>query len=1353
MSGAEHRDAPRALSTATLRPSAAPPLQHDFKRPADCVPKTANPIVNMPPSHTRSTMWSRDNVGAPSVKRAHHSGLSGITSDAARHIARRSGRLFALWLVIALNTAACSNRFTLEPLTFDGDDASPLADDADMTPDGADDAQGIDTPDQDAGPCAIDITPDVSEVFSGQSLKFEAFRDGAIIADATWRFDGDGLPSGGSLQEDGSYEAGDVADTTDRLIVQDTACAQGVEISLRVLPPPPIVPSNISIGVGQRVAFQIAGGPQENVAWRVATNNSGATIDEDDGLYTAGNTISAEGDVIEASLEDVGITLTTVVTVQNTPLTLTLPMDRLVLLMDEPYPLFVQGGSGEVLFESDDPSLDIDVVGPNAALLTLREVPPEELTLTARDAAIVDLEIDLPVGVMTRMQTPLFRNKMPSADASMVMLTAGTLDPQRFVAVGMPSASFNDTRSGAVTIIALDNGVPAPEPAQIITGRNPGAFFGQALIVADLNDDGFDELIVGAPGSLVGQDTTGAVEIWTTNPEVNALDLPRSWLNRLNDNGLNEPNQGPLKLMARVEGAQPQEHFGAAIAVAPLDDDSALDLLVTAPRYDVGDTSNVGALYAIYNDNSRFTRSEQPFTFDSTGLRRQGEKMAIADLHEGDTDGCPELLLSNWSHNQGAVRLYVMRRNNRLCELTPNAPPQVVVEFEGAEGDALGRSLALVDLTGDGVEDFIIGAPGAGNERSGNLYIVPTDADWLDTPFTETVFVAEGNSLQPLIPAGAGELGTSLSVTDANGDGHPDILTGAPLTTDDAGVVKGAAYFFQGTQGDCPQGFSRCFETASKLQPSALAPHAEFGLAVAIDEASGLLSYAERDPIILNDPSTGRGALYAFLPVPMAQDMLAITSLPNPPAGARFGDSAAFVGDFNGDTYPDMVVGAPGVDGGLTDDAQNPLIPNAGAAFLYLGTDDGGFAPNPAVRFDAVLGQRSGDGFGVAVAALGDIDGDGLTEIAVGAPGHDRNNQGYCYCGDKNGQNGAVFIYKGHELETQNDEPLRTLPHYVLCGGDRVRAFIGEELVGGANVIAEDSNGLNDLIIGAPRHEGEGAVYVVSGKSIRDRLYHTPEPTWTETKCLKGRERVLEGDVGSRLGERITTIEDLNDDGVSEFIIAAPHDNIEGAPARSGVLHIMAGCEGNDCEPDTLLARIPGTIEGEGLGQALLSADLDGDGSPELIASSGGLDSNTVRIWDGESLRGAVRMTMAGGSILEEPTLTLTDPSQRADTNFGASLAFLRNDNDTITLLIGAPGKGFQGEAQAGGIYGATFTDPSDLSAISWTIVGGEFRLPSASVGRLMSVEGEGPRWMIPVPGSEVSGAAQGEQGQIYITP
>lgn len=1302
-------------------------------------------------------MQSPRDIDAPGCSGALKDTRAGVTRGIPSRSARRlrsDSLSLMLWLAISLSAAACSNIFEVEPVTFEGDDASPLPNDADMTPDGADDAQGADIPEQDAGPCAVDITPDVSEVFIGQSLTFEASRDGVIIADATWRVVGDELPSGGSLEEDGSYVAGDVADTTDRLSVQDAACTQGVEISLRVLPPPLIVPSNISVGVGQEVAFQIAGGPQENVTWRIATNNSGATIDEDDGLYTAGDTISARGDVIEASLEDVGIELTTVVTVQNTPLTLSLPMDRLVLLMDEPYPLFVQGGSGEVLFESDDPSLDIDVVGPNAALLTLREVPPEELTLTARDAAIVGLEVNLPVGVMTRMQTPLFRNKMSSDGASLVTLTAGTLNPQRFVAVGMPSASFNDTRSGAVTIISLDNGVPAPEPAQIITGRNPGAAFGQALTVADLNGDGFDELIVGAPGSLVGQYTTGAVEIWTTNPEADALDLPRSWLNRLNDNGLNEPNQGPLKLVGRVEGAQPQEHFGAAIAVAPLDDDSALDLLVTAPRYDDGDTSNVGALYAIYNDNPGFTRRNQPFTFDSTGLRRQGEEMVIADLHGDGSDGCPELLLSNWSHNRGAARLYVMRRDNGRCELARNASPQVVVEFdEDTEGDALGRSLALVDLTGDGVEDFIIGAPGAGDARSGNLYIVPTDAGWLDNPLAEPILVTEADSLQPLIPAGAGELGTSLSVTDANGDGHPDILTGAPLTTDDAEIVKGAVYFFQGTQGDCSQDVSQCFEEASKLQPSALAPHAEFGLAVAIDEAIGLLSYAERDPVIPNDPSTGRGALYAFLPGPMAQDRPSITSLPNPPAGARFGASAAFVGDFNGDGHADMVVGAPGVDGGSPDDAQNPLIPNAGAAFLYLGTGDGGFAPSPAVRFDAVLGQRSGDEFGVAVAALGDIDGDGRTEIAVGAPGHDRDNQGYCDCGDKSGQNGAVFIYKGHELETQPAEPLRALPHYVLCGGDRVRAFIGEQLVGGVNVIAEANNNLNDLIIGAPRHEGEGAVYVVSGGDIRDHLDHTPDTTSTEFECLKGGERVLEGDVDSRLGARITAIEDLDGDGVSEFIIAAPNDDIEGAPARSGVLHIMTGCEGDECEPDIPLALIPGTIEDEGLGQALLSADLNGDGSPELIASSGGLDSNTVRIWDGARLRSAVSELRMDEVIREGPTLTLTDPSQRADTNFGASLAFLRNDDDTTTLLIGAPGKSLRGEAQAGAIYGATFTDPSDLSDISWTFVGGEFRLPSASVGRLMSVEDEGPRWMIPVQSSEVFGAGQGEQGQIYITP
>ncbi|MGH0031140.1 MAG: thrombospondin type 3 repeat-containing protein [Myxococcota bacterium] len=183
----------------------------------------------------------------------------------------------------------------------------------------------------------------------------------------------------------------------------------------------------------------------------------------------------------------------------------------------------------------------------------------------------------------------------------------------------------------------------------------------------------------------------------------------------------------------------------------------------------------------------------------------------------------------------------------------------------------------------------------------------------------------------------------------------------------------------------------------------------------------------------------------------------------------RFGSGLAALPDLDGDGVVELAVGSPENDGG------NPF---EGEVDLILLNPDG--SQKSRIVFGQGMGGFGGtldtlDGFGIAVADLGDLDGDGTRELAVGAQGDD----------DAAADAGAVWIVSISTDPMSLGQVVGEQKITTGQGGFATALSAGDLFGRGLSVVGDfDGNGWNDLAVGAPGDDdggsNKGAVYLVS---------------------------------------------------------------------------------------------------------------------------------------------------------------------------------------------------------------------------------------------------------------------------------
>ncbi|HYV86171.1 MAG TPA: MopE-related protein [Patescibacteria group bacterium] len=267
----------------------------------------------------------------------------------------------------------------------------------------------------------------------------------------------------------------------------------------------------------------------------------------------------------------------------------------------------------------------------------------------------------------------------------------------------------------------------------------------------------------------------------------------------------------------------------------------------------------------------------------------------------------------------------------------------------------------------------------------------------------------------------------------------------------------------------------------------------------------------------------------------------------------NLGATVAAAGDLNHDSIPDVLVGDPDANfranGGLQ-------YTGSGRAVLFSGANCA-----PLFRF---VGSGNRAQLGTAMAAIGDVTGDGVADIAIGAP---QNGSG----------GGFITVYSG-----STGAVIRTITSTFPASGF---SGLGLSLDGGADLTGD---GVPDIVswerVPNPDGTSAGKIEIYSGSDGA-----------LARRCADPQAELNEGVFGPRL------VGDLSGDGIP--------DVVTGSGSRDTAVGIDSGeivlFSGSDCSIFDRLTDRKGGEAGQHLGGAFPAGDLNGDGWPDLVAGVG----------------------------------------------------------------------------------------------------------------------------------------------------
>ncbi len=556
--------------------------------------------------------------------------------------------------------------------------------------------------------------------------------------------------------------------------------------------------------------------------------------------------------------------------------------------------------------------------------------------------------------------------------------------------------------------------------------------------------------------------------------------------------------------------------------------------------------------------------------------------------------------------------------------------------------DASGGSVSGAgDINGDGFDDLIIGAPGAepNGFNSGQSYVVFGS----DGGFPASLELAEldgsngfalnginGNDLSGVSVSGAG---------DVNGDGFDDLIVGAPGAYANA-FFSGQSYVVFGSD----EGFPASLELADLEGSNGFALN---GIN-AFDASGGSVSGAGDvngdgfDDLIIGAFGQSYvvfGSDGGFPASLELSDLNGSNGFALNASGSSVSGAVSGAGDINGDGFDDIIVGARFAD---------PNGDSSGQSYVVFG-DDGGFpASLELADLDgsngfALNGINSGDRSGRSVSSAGDIDGDGIDDLIIGASGADPNGSG-------SGQSYVVFGFRNPIVN-----PLNPTLITGTEGNDGVTGTEGDdELQGLGGNDALDGGAGNDILDGGPGTDTAVYQFDPAGVTV-DLDSGTATDGFGDTDTLISIENVIGSEFDDALsgdgGANSLTGRDGDDfidgGGGNDFLTGSTGaDVLTGGGGADSFLYVSADEGGDTIEDwetgvDTIL--IVGDVFPGGLSAGVLPASQFFEGPEATDANQRlGYDSDTGHLFfDEDGLGGADAVVLA--TLTGAPEFTNAD--------------------------------------------------------------------------------------------------------------
>ena len=786
----------------------------------------------------------------------------------------------------------------------------------------------------------------------------------------------------------------------------------------------------------------------------------------------------------------------------------------------------------------------------------------------------------------------------------------------------------------------------------VLRGEKSSDGAGAAVAPAgDVNGDGFADLLIGAPGAssyagasyvLFGRATDSAATQFLTSGNGQLVGTAAADFLVGGPGNNNLFGQGGAD--ALHGGAGSDYLFVTDLAFGRVDGGSGYDLLVLEGKgatldlardagtrirdievIVLGENSLVLNARAVLDISDSFVNN-----FNVYGLAGQSVSFSGETWLRGVVEAGAPLI----AYSRGLATAYIAPALS-ITAPAIHLPTTLATPFGGTaihgrrDGDRTGFSVAAAgDVNGDGYADVLIGAnfadiPLEPDVNRGTAYIVFGAAAGLGNSLSLEA-ISAGSGGFALSGAAAGDQAgfAVTSAGDVNGDGHADLLVGAPFA-DPIGIDRqdsGKTYLVLGKSGNL---------TSLALSPTFLGQGKDDTAGVAVAPA-GDINGDGLDDFIIGAPAAdrpgdaGRDVGRSYVVFGRVSGWAHQTELATIAAGGggfaiegedaldQSGRAVAGIGDVNGDGIDDLLVGAPQGDGAADPSGIANATPDAGDSYVVFGRRAGFGASVELSQVAAgtggfvIHGRTPGDRAGLVVAAAGDVNGDGIADLLVSAP---------------QSVNAPSTTYVVFGRTTGGAVKLADIA--VGKGGFAIGSADATAAPGWSAAAAGDVNGdgIDDLIIGVRGANTAGAALAGQSFVVFGRADGFPAPIDLVVIGRGAGGFLIDGArAGDDSGFSVAGAGDVNGDGFADLLIGAPQ-SATAIPGYvpPGIAYIVYG--GNFTSAltgvgglgnDTLVASFKGADIVGGQGDDALT----GKGGADVLLGGAGTDTITIQDLD-----------------------------------------------------------------------------------------------------------------------------------------